>query len=57
MQVPASWQSILAEETRAPYFHELVAFLKDERERHTVFPPENEVFRALELTPFDEARR
>lgn len=56
MQVPASWQSILAEETRAPYFLELAAFLKDEREKRTIFPPENEVFRALELTPFDEVK-
>jgi uracil-DNA glycosylase len=56
MQVPDSWQSILIDETSAPYFRELSAFVKDEREKRAVFPPAHEVFRALELTPFEDVK-
>ncbi len=34
----------------------LEAFLEVERATQTVFPPESEVFSALELTPFDQVR-
>lgn len=52
--IPAAWQPILNGETHKPYFQALQAFLKKERAEHTVFPPESEVFTALELTPFKE---
>jgi uracil-DNA glycosylase len=51
--IPAAWQPILAEETRQPYFQKLKAFLERERAAHTVYPPEADVFNALELTPFE----
>jgi uracil-DNA glycosylase len=53
-QLPASWQSLLADEFDKPYFHSLRAFVERERQEHTVFPPEHEVFSALQLTPYDE---
>jgi uracil-DNA glycosylase len=49
--IPAAWQPILAKETGQPYYQKLQAFLADERRAYTVFPPEPEVFTALELTP------
>src|SRR5262245_36531696 len=56
LPLPSSWQSVLADEVRQPYFAELREFLKEERQRHTICPPEKEVFTALELTPYDQVR-
>jgi uracil-DNA glycosylase len=52
-QLPPSWRPALAAEFDKPYIAALEAFLAAERAAHPVFPPEPEVFRALELTPFD----
>jgi uracil-DNA glycosylase len=51
--IPASWQPHLAAELTQPYIARLAAFLASERAAHTVFPPAHQVFRALELTPFE----
>jgi uracil-DNA glycosylase len=51
-KLPSSWQPALAEELDKPYFHKLQGFLDEERANHTVYPPEKEVFSALQLTPF-----
>jgi uracil-DNA glycosylase len=53
-KLPASWQPVLADELDKPYFHKLQEFLDEERSTHTVFPPENQVFSALELTPYED---
>jgi len=50
--IPDGWRPILDEHTRQPYFKKLEAFLEKERRETTVFPPEDEVFSALRLTPF-----
>ena len=55
-QVPKSWQAVLEAEFKQPYMASLEAFLEVERATQTVFPPESEVFSALELTPFDQVR-
>jgi uracil-DNA glycosylase len=44
---------VLAGEIEQPYYQTLQAFLADERARHTVFPPEDEVFTALACTPYE----
>jgi uracil-DNA glycosylase len=53
--IPAAWQPILAGETEKPYYAKLQQFLDAERREHTIFPPEPEVFTALELTPYERA--
>jgi uracil-DNA glycosylase len=53
LKLPASWEAVVGEEFTKPYFHKLQDFLADERERYTVYPPEDEVFSALRLTPYD----
>jgi uracil-DNA glycosylase len=50
--LPQSWRSLLAAEVDQPYFHKLQAFLATERQHYEVYPPEDRVFAALELTPF-----
>ncbi|NUP47173.1 MAG: uracil-DNA glycosylase [Catenulispora sp.] len=54
--IPASWAPVLAAETEQPYFADLEAFLKTERAEHQVFPPEDEVFAALNATPYEDVK-
>lgn len=54
--LPPSWQRQVGGELAEPYFRELRAFVDAERRTATVYPPETEVFAALELTPFEEVR-
>jgi uracil-DNA glycosylase len=56
MELPASWQPVVGDELDKPYFEKLRRFLQEEREQHTIYPPEHDVFNALKLTPFEEAR-
>jgi uracil-DNA glycosylase len=53
--IPDGWLPTLAGETEQPYYHKLQQFLEQERSAHTIFPPEPEVFTALELTPYAQA--
>jgi uracil-DNA glycosylase len=55
-RIPKSWQEVVGEETRKPYYQALTAFLEEERSRYTVYPPEDEVFQALELTPYKKVK-
>lgn len=56
MSLPESWQAVVGDELRKPYFRTLESFLAGERAAHQIFPPEDEVFTALELTPFDAVK-
>lgn len=51
-----SWRPVLLAETQKPYWKDLQAFVRAERQKHQVFPPEAEVFAALHLTPYEQAR-
>ena len=55
-RVPSSWRRLLADEFNQPYFHMLEEFLRTERRDHVVYPPEEEVFSALKLTPPDKVK-
>jgi uracil-DNA glycosylase len=54
--LPPSWQPILAQETNQAYFISLQAFLEQERAKQTVYPPEQDVFNALHLTPYQSVK-
>lgn len=54
--LPESWQDVLGPETEKTWFQELLEFVEEERERGPVFPPRDEVFAALEATPFDRVK-
>jgi uracil-DNA glycosylase len=56
MSLPASWHAVLADEFGKPYFHHLQEFVDGERQSYAVFPPENEVFNALRLTPYENVQ-
>ena len=50
------WNPILKAELEADYFTELNKFVAGERARGEVFPPADEVFAALHLTPYADVK-
>jgi uracil-DNA glycosylase len=50
------WNPILQAELEADYFAELNKFVAGERSRGEVFPPAEEVFAALHLTPYSDVK-
>ena len=56
INIPEDWRERLADEFEKPYFKKLEAFVDGERERYSVFPPEQEVFSALRLTPYENVK-
>lgn len=55
-RIPTSWQAVLAPEFSKPYMTKLESFLTTERKEHQVFPPEQDVFNALNYTPYDQVK-
>jgi uracil-DNA glycosylase len=49
-----TWRPVLIAETEKPYWKPLQQFVKEERKKYTVFPPDKEVFAALHLTPYEK---
>jgi uracil-DNA glycosylase len=49
-----TWRPVLIAETEKPYWKPLQQFVKDERKKYTVFPPDKDVFAALQLTPYEK---
>jgi uracil-DNA glycosylase len=50
------WNPVLRTEFAKPYWAELQQFVVAERQRGTVYPPHDEVFAALHLTPYAEVK-
>jgi uracil-DNA glycosylase len=50
------WQAVVGDELKKPYFRELEAFVDHERKHHKVYPPDDEVFTAFRLTPYDKVK-
>ncbi len=52
-----SWKQVLKAEFSKPYFEQLVVFLKTEKaQQKTIYPKGNEIFKAFNLTPFDDVK-
>lgn len=54
--LPDSWETALGGELEKPYFKQLTDFVEEERREHRIFPPRDEVFAALDATPFDQVK-
>ncbi len=50
------WNPVLRSQFDEPYWHELRQFVHAERQRHTVYPPEDQEFAAFHLTPFNAVK-
>lgn len=53
-ELPASWKRVLTDEFTLPYWPELQEFVAEERKTHIVYPPEDEVYTAFNLTPYED---
>jgi uracil-DNA glycosylase len=50
------WNPLLRDQFDQPYWSALQEFVATERAAHTVYPPPDEVFAALHLTPYADTR-
>ncbi|MGB0115126.1 MAG: uracil-DNA glycosylase [Ilumatobacteraceae bacterium] len=50
------WNPLLRDQFDLPYWLDLQAFVARERQTATVYPPEDEVFAALHLTPYADVK-
>jgi uracil-DNA glycosylase len=50
------WNPLLRSELDAPYWQDLQRFVATERQHHPVYPPHDEVFAALHLTPYADTK-
>ena len=57
MNLEKSWQNLLQDELQKPYMLELQSFLvQEEKSGKKIYPPQNEIFAALNMTPFDQVK-
>ncbi len=49
-----SWRPILVQETEKPYYKTLRQFVVEERKQGVVYPPKEQEFAALHLTPYEK---
>jgi uracil-DNA glycosylase len=54
LEIPKSWQAVVGDEFDKPYFKKLEKFVGSERKLFEVYPPEDEVFSALKITPYNK---
>nr|WP_314068595.1 uracil-DNA glycosylase [uncultured Vagococcus sp.] len=51
-----SWGPILKDESSKSYYQQLQKFLAKEYQGNTVYPPQNQIFEALKLTPYEKVK-
>ena len=56
VKIEESWRTQLSSEFEAPYFAELVQFVKQEYAEGVCYPPGNLIFNAFNQTPFERVR-
>ena len=56
VRIAPSWKKKLSAEFDKPYFVTLAEFLRSEYQNHVVYPPGKEIFRAFDLTSFDQLK-
>lgn len=56
VQIEESWKRALAEEFEKDYFLRLTAFVRQEYQTTTVYPPGRLIFNAFNLCPYDKAK-
>lgn len=56
VKIEPSWKKVLNSEFEKDYFAQLTEFVKSEYQATTIYPPPKFIFRAFELTPFDQVK-
>ena len=54
--ITGSWQAALAQEFRKPYYKELFRFVHEEYATQVIYPPADDLFNALHLTPLEQVK-
>ena len=54
--LPEEWATLLSDQTSDPYFSTLETFVDQEYKTTTIYPPREQVFRALELCSVDHVK-
>ena len=50
------WQEALSGEFKKDYYRQLFTFVKDEYSKHVIYPPSEDIFNALHLTPLKDVK-
>ncbi len=57
MSAPKSWESIINDEREKEYFQSVLAYVEQQRNSgKTIYPPQEQVFSAFDMTPFESVR-
>ena len=56
VKIEPSWKAKLAAEFAAPYFKELITFVKSEYRQHTCYPKGSQIFSAYDHCPFYDTK-
>lgn len=55
--LPMTWEDVLSQEKKQPYFKQIMAFVQSERDAgKVIYPPQNEVFNAFKHTEFGDVK-
>ena len=56
VKIEQSWKEVLQSEFNKPYFSTLTAFVRNEYQHYTVYPPGRLIFNAFNNCPFNEVK-
>ena len=57
VKINATWKEALQDQFEQPYFHQIVAYLKQEKSQgKTIYPAGPNIFSAFDTTPFDKVK-
>lgn len=56
VKIEDGWKKVLQKEFDEEYFEDLIAFVKSEYQKATVYPPARFIFNAFNLTPFEKVK-
>jgi len=56
LKIEDSWKKELKKEVSLDYFKSLTSFVKDEYKTATIYPQEQDIFRAFDLCPFEKVK-
>lgn len=56
IKITKSWANLLQDEFQKPYFKQLQTFLEEEYSSHTIYPPMENIFSALNAIKFEDVK-
>ncbi len=54
--ITGDWLDAVGEEFKKPYYKDLYSFIKNEYSTNVIYPPSDDIFSALHLTPLNEVK-